>query len=225
MKFTRGLFALAILAGVNTALAGSEIEQLQNASRAEFRLLSEDLGAALSYKLLSPFEPLEAVGFDISISLSATELEGDGVPDPPTSSSASSTNLVATLQVVKGLPLGIHIGGSETEYVLNSDGVAMPASAVRGSSKDLSAVIQFGFETKNSDVSASEEFSISTPEFDGTSTLITSTTKDVTLAEEKLRLNEDSGGVNLNFGQLNVVLEADQTGDVISYGATLGLRF
>ncbi len=239
MQFTRGLFTLAMLTGVNTALAGSEIDQLQNATQSEFRLLSEDLGAALSYKLLSPAEPLGITGFDVSVSVSATDLENVRILEQVTSSNAPSTIVIPRVQAIKGLPLGIDVGGFysavpdsniklygfEAKYAILSGGVATPAIAVRGSYTKLSGVDQLGFNTRGIDVSASKGFTIATPYVGVGSVWVTSTPNGVPLTEETLRLTKLFGGVNLNFGLLNVAVEADQTGDAVSYGAKLGFRF
>ena len=239
MRISKSLFALAISACASSAIAGSEIDQLQNASQAEFRLLSEDLGAALSYKLLSPAEPLGITGFDISVSASATDLENVNVLEKVTSSSASSTLPVPRLQVVKGLPFGIDIGASysaipgsnikllglEAKYAFLSGSVATPAVAVRGSYTKLSGVQQLDFDTKGIDLSVSKGFAFATPYIGVGSVWVTSTPVGVSLAEESFRQTKLFGGINLNFGLFNMAFEADKTGDAASYGAKMGLRF
>src|SRR6266481_1966933 len=60
MKPHRVATALLLLAASAPALA--DIDRIQTLSQGEFRLLSEDLGAALSYKPLQPIAPLNLGG-------------------------------------------------------------------------------------------------------------------------------------------------------------------
>src|SRR5688500_14803363 len=69
-----------ILAGAALAAAASpalafDIESLQLLNQQQFRAVSEDLGAALSYKPLTPAEPLGITGFDIGLALTGTSLK------------------------------------------------------------------------------------------------------------------------------------------------------
>ena len=242
MKVFKNFVSMVLLASATVASAASDIDQLQNAIQSEFRLLSEDLGAALSYKLLSPAEPLGITGFDIGVSASATSLENVTVLDRVTSSTSSipSTIVVPRVQVVKGLPFGIDIGasyaavpgsnikliGAELKYAMLSGSVATPALAIRGSFTKLSGVDQLDFDTKGIDISISKGFTLLTPYVGVGAVWVTSTPNNVlTLAEEKFRQNKFFGGINVNFGLFNMAFEGDKTGDAASYGAKFGLRF
>ena len=240
MKVVKSIMALALLTGAAVAFAGSTIDQLQNAAQSEFRLLSEDLGAALSYKPLAPAEPLGITGFDIGVSATATRLEHAAVLEKVTSSSAPSTVVVPRIQAVKGLPFNIDIGASyagvpgsnikligvEIKYAILAGSVATPALAIRGSYTKLSGVDQLDFNTKGIDVSVSKGFAVATPYVGVGTVWVTSTPNNIAgLTEEKFRENKYFGGVNLNFGLFNMAFEADRTGDATSYGAKFGLRF
>jgi hypothetical protein len=171
MKVVKGITALALLTGTAVAFAGSTIDQLQNATQSEIRLLSEDLGAALSYKPLAPAEPLGITGFDIGVSANATSLEHAAVLEKVTSSSAPSTIVISRIQAIKGLPLNIDIGASyaavpgsnirligiEAKYAILAGSVATPALAIRGSYTRLSGVDQLAFNTRGIDVSLSKD--------------------------------------------------------------------
>lgn len=238
MTTTRTLFVLAALACASSAYAG-KVDQLQNATQSEFRLLSEDLGAALSYKLLSPAEPLGITGFDVSVSASETKLENARILEKVSSSSVSPNFIVPRVQIEKGLPFNIDIGASysavpktdirliglEAKYSILPGGVATPAVAVRGSYTRLTGVDQLDFDTKAIDVSVSKGFAIATPYIGVGSVWVTSTPKNVPLSEETFNLTKVFGGVNLNFGLFNMGFEADKTGSAFSYGAKFGLRF
>jgi hypothetical protein len=146
--------AIALALSGGPALAG-RIDQLQNASQAELRLLSEDLGAALSYKPLAPAEALGITGFDIGIAVTATDLEHSNVLEKVTSSSAYSTAIVPSLHLTKGLPFGIDVGarytrvpkidvalwGFHVKYTILDGGSAMPALAARGVARPPRALV------------------------------------------------------------------------------------
>ena len=240
MKVLKGITALALLSGATAAFAASNIDQLQNAIQSEFRLLSEDLGAVLSYKPLSPAEPLGITGFDIGVSATATSLKNVPVLEKVTSSSVPSTIVVPRIQAVKGLPFNIDIGASyaavpgsnikligiEAKYAILAGSVATPALAIRGSYTKLSGVEQLDFNTKGIDISVSKGFTVATPYVGLGTVWVTSTPNNISgLTEEKFRENKIFGGVNLHFGLFNMAFEADKTGDATSYGAKIGLRF
>ena len=240
MKVVESITALALLTCAAEAFAGSTIDQLQNAAQSEFRLLSEDLGAALSYKPLSPAEPLGITGFDIGVSATATSLKHVAVLEKVTSSSAPSTLVIPRIQAIKGLPLNIDIGASyaavpgsnirligvEAKYAILAGSVTTPALAIRGSYTRLSGVDQLDFDTRGIDVSLSKGFTVVTPYVGVGAVWVTSTPNNILgLTEEKFRKNKIFGGVNLNFGLFNMAFEADKTGDATSYGAKIGLRF
>lgn len=240
MKTVKILSALLLVAGANSAIAGSTIDELQNAIQSEFRLLSEDLGAALSYKPLAPAEPLGITGFDIGLSGTVTDLENAQVLETVTSASASSEVVVPRVQIIKGLPLNFDIGASyvevpssnikligfEAKYAILAGGVATPALAFRGTYTKLSGVDQLDFNTKGIDVSVSKGFAFVTPYIGAGMVWITSTPKNVpTLTEEKFREEKYFAGLGINFALLNLALEADRTGEATSYSMKVGLRF
>ena len=64
----RALASLAILlAATPPAIAAENIDQINQLIQADFRSLSEDLGAALSYKAVIPAKPLGITGFDLGV--------------------------------------------------------------------------------------------------------------------------------------------------------------
>ena len=214
--------------------------ELQNAAQSEFRLLSEDLGAALSYKALAPAKPLGITGLDIGLSATATDLENVDVLEKVTSSSAPSTLIVPRVQAIKGLPLNIDLGGSysavpgsnikliglEAKYAILAGGIPTPALAIRGSYTRLTGVDQLDFDTKGIDISVSKGFAFVTPYIGAGLVWVTSKPKNVAgLTEEKFREEKFFGGFSLNFALMNLAVEADKTGNAVSYGLKLGLRF
>jgi hypothetical protein len=238
MRFLR--FAL-LTAGLAAAPAwAQEIDQLQNVVQGEFRLLSEDLGAALSYHAQTPAEPLGLTGFDIGLGVTATRIENTEILQRVTSDDSDTTLYVPTIRLHKGLPLGIDLGlsyaavpgsnirytGGELRYALLEGGVASPAIAVRGSITKLSGVDQLSLDTRGLDVSISKGFAVFTPYAGIGRVWVESDPRGTAgLVTEKFSLTKAFVGVGMNLAVLNVNLQADKTGDATSYSLKLGWRF
>ena len=238
MRYSR-IVLLSVALCASPAWA-QEIDQLQNAAQAEFRLLSEDLGAALSYHAQIPAEPLGLTGFDIGVGVTATRLENTAVLQKVTSDDADTTLYVPTLRVHKGLPLGFDIGvsyasvpgsnirytGGELRYALLEGGVASPAIAVRGSITRLSGVDQLALDTRGLDISISKGFAVFTP-YAGIGKVWVESDPHGTggLVAEKFSLTKAFVGVGMNLAVLNLNLQADKTGEATSYSLKLGWRF
>lgn len=237
MRFLR----VCLLGGlISTSPAwAQDIDQLQNAAQAEFRLLSEDLGAALSYHAQIPSEPLGLAGFDIGVGVTATRFEHSGIWQKVTSDDAEATLYVPTLRLHKGLPAGFDIGltyasipgsnirytGGELRYAILEGSATSPAIAVRGSLTKLSGVDQLGFETQGLDISISKGFALLTP-YAGVGRVWVESTPHVSgLQKEKFSLTKVFVGLGINFAVLNLNLQADRTGDASSYSVKLGWRF
>jgi len=205
----------------------------------QFRLLSEDLGAALSYKPLIPAEPLGTTGFDLGIEISATQLQNTAAYAAATGDS-TDTLILPRLHVHKGLPFGFDLGasyaavpdsniklwGAEVRYAILKGGTATPALALRGSYSALEGVSQLQFTTTGVDLSISKGFAIFTP-YAGVGKVWVRSTPDasIPLAEEKFDLNKVFVGVNMNLAVVNIAIEGDKTGAATSYGIKFGWRF
>jgi len=217
----------------------ANIDQLGNLGQAEFKLFSEDIGSALSYKSITPAEPLGVTGFDLSLEVSATEMKNSSVWNAATGSSVN-TLPVPKLHIHKGLPLNFDVGafyssvpttniklyGAELRYALLEGGVATPAVAIRGSMSKLAGVDQLSLSTKGLDISISKGFAMFTP-YAGVGTVwVDSTPNGVpTLSKESFQQSKVFVGGNLNFGLTNIAVEYDKTGEAQSYSAKLGFRF
>lgn len=219
----------------------AEINTLGLLAQPEFRSFSEDLGAALSYKSITPPEPLGITGFDLGIEVTSTELKSSALWSKATNGGKALESIyVPKLHVFKGLPLGIDIGafisaipttnikltGFELRYAILEGGVALPAVGIRGSMTKLSGVDQLAFSTKALDVSVSKGFLMFTP-YVGVGSVWTDSNPNVSglLAQETFRQNKAFVGANLNMGLMNLALEYDKTGSSKSYGLKLGFRF
>jgi hypothetical protein len=217
-----------------------EIDQLQDLLQAQFRLLSEDLGAALSYHAQTPAEPLGITGFDIGVGVTATRMQNAAVLQLATSDDADTTLYVPTIRVHKGLPAGFDIGltyaaipgsnirytGGELRYAILEGGTASPAIAVRGSLTRLSGVDQLAFDTRGLDVSISKGFGFLTPYAGIGRVWIESDPRGTGgLQKEEFELTKVFVGIGMNFAVLNLNVQADKTGDATSYSLKLGWRF
>lgn len=205
----------------------------------QFRLLSEDLGAALSYKPLSPAEPLGITGFDMGIEVSDTRLVNPQVYQLATSSSSDSIPIVRA-EIQKGLPFGIDIGatysavpdsnikliGAELRYAIVKGGVATPAVGVRVSYTSLQGVNNLDFDTTGIDVSISKGFAFFTPYAGIGNVWVKSTPNNAPgLVGEDFTESKYFVGANLNLAFINIALEGDKTGDATTYSLKFGWRF
>lgn len=235
--------------GVLCALAGgvqaaNDLDQIQNLAQGDFLKLSEDLGSSLSYKAVSPAEPLGILGFDLGIEFSSTALENEEVFNAACGGCDVSNLIVPKLHAHKGLPLNFDVGlmyssvpnsnirltGVELRYALLEGGIASPALAVRGTYSKLSGVDQLDFDTKGLELSISKGFAMLTPYAGVGQNWVTSTPNTtglggIALQEEEFTQNKYYVGVNMNLGLLNIDVEADETGGAQTISGKLGLRF
>jgi len=230
------LFALAPVAHADDI----DITRLLGAQD-DFRSLSEDLGAALSYRPIAPGEPLGLLGFDVGIEATATDLHNGDVYRRATGSSQNYL-VVPKLHAHKGLPWRLNIDafystvpGSNVELIggalgvaLLEGGVTMPALTLRASATRLSGVDELGFDTKSVELTISKGFAMLTP-YAGIGRVDVNSKPTgiaaLALTEESFDLNKIYAGLNINLGLVNLAFEADKTGDASSYSAKFGLRF
>ena len=210
-------------------------------SQSDFKLFSEDLGSALSYKAVTPPAPLGVTGFDLGLEVTSTKMQNPALWSTVTNGgSALSSMTVPKLHVFKGLPLNIDVGafysavpstniklyGGELRYAILEGGVALPAVGIRGSVTKLTGVDQLSFGTKGLDISISKGFAIFTPYAGVGRVWVDSTPNGVpVLTKETFQKSKVFVGGNLNFGLTNVALEYDKTGSAPSYSLKLGFRF
>ena len=231
----KNLSLLCVLGCFAQPVWAANINNLDALAQSEFKLFSEDLGAALSYKAVIPAEPLGVTGFDLGLEVTSTKMRN---LDTATGSSLTSL-IVPKLHIHKGLPFNIDVGafysavpttniklyGGELRYAILEGGTATPAVAIRGAMTKLTGVEQLSFGTKSLDVSISKGFAMLTP-YAGVGTVWVDSTPNVALlVKESFRQNKVFAGANLNFGLLNLAFEYDKTGSAASYSAKLGFRF
>jgi hypothetical protein len=235
------LSVISVAAFLPVSAWSADINTLNVLSQTEFRTLSQDLGAALSYKSIMPAEPLGLVGFDVGVVVTATDI---GRSSAILSKASSGSKPIGTLylpklQVAKGLPFGVDVAafissvpttniklvGGELRYAVLEGNVAMPAVAVRGSFSRLSGVDQLSFDTKGLDVSVSKGFAMFTPYAGVGRVWVDSRAPGTSLSAEKFSQSKVFVGANLNLGLINLAVEADKSGGAQSYSAKMGWRF
>lgn len=237
----RHLLALSTGLVIANVAHAADISTLNLLNQAEFRGLSEDLGAALSFKPLIPAEPMGLTGFDIGLAVTGTKLQNRAAfQKAAAGANVPATLPVPTLRVHKGLPFDIDLGvsyaavpssnvrviGGELRWAVLAGNVALPAVALRASVSKLSGVDQLGLRTTGLDVSISKGFALLTPYAGvGTVRVKSDPAAGPGLTAESASLTKLFAGLNLNLGLTNLAFETDKTGDATSYGVKFGFRF
>lgn len=232
--------SLVLAAGAASTAQAAEFNTIGLLTQAEFRALSEDIGAAISYKGMIPSEGLGITGFDLGISVGATEvanratlIKAAGGADIP------KAVPLAGLRAVKGLPFGIDVGvvvmglpdtnvragGGELRWAFVGGGAVLPAVALRASTMSLTGVDQLKMRTTGVDLSISKGILFLTPYAGVGRVQIDAKAPGTTLAREKFQMDKVFAGVNLAFVPFALVIEADKTGDATSYGIKFAIRW
>ncbi|HTT13903.1 MAG TPA: hypothetical protein VMG60_23805 [Burkholderiaceae bacterium] len=222
-----------------------DVNSVGNLTQSEFRLFSEDMGAALSYKPIIPTEALGVTGFDIGIAGSGTSLKNPILLSKASSSASVRTTMpMVSLRGDKGLPWGIDIAGSysastdnpmrvyggEVRWAFLPGTTVMPAVGIRASGTKLTGVDQLGFTSYGLDISISKGFAIFTP-YGGLGEVWVHSSPEgaatgtaTNLQAEKFTQTKFFAGVNINLG-INFAFEFDNTGSINTYSAKMGVRF
>ena len=233
---------VALLAGLLAAAPAwaQTIDRIQNLAQQEFRLLSEDLGGALSYHPQTPTTPLGVTGFDVGFALTGARLHNTAVLERASSDSVPGTLPIPTLRAHKGLPAGFDVGvmyasipssniryyGGELRYAIIEGDAVAPAIGVRGSLTKLSGVDQLALDTRGLDLSISKGFGFVTPYAGIGRVWLNSDPRGIPFLQgEKFGFNKGFVGVGTKFLVMNVNLEADKTGDVTAYSLKASIRF
>lgn len=233
------IVAAVMMLGMASTAAADRLDRLQNLGQSQFRAVSEDLGAALSYKPISPAEPLGLTGFDVGLEVTTTDIRANQAWGQGSSGGSISTLVLPKLHVIKGLPLGFDVGafysavpgsninlwGGELRYALLQGSTISPAVSLRGTYTKLSGVDQLDFDTKGFEASISKGFAMLTPYAGIGRVWIDSSPNVSNLRSESFQQNKYYLGTNLNLALINFALEYDHTGNDNTYGAKIGWRF
>jgi hypothetical protein len=231
------LLAAALLASALPA-AASDLPNLGSLAQGQFRLLSEDLGAALSYKGVTPATSLGPLGFDIGLELSATDVQNSDL-FRLAGNGSTDTLFVPKLHIYKGLMAGFDIGGFiaaapdvdaalwglDLRYAFIQDTLTTPAMAVRVSGTRTSDISRLRVSTFAGDLMLSKRFVLATPYVGAGIVRVQSSPGVAGLAEETFNKGRFFGGVNVNFAVINLAFEAEVLGDNTTLSAKMGWRF
>jgi hypothetical protein len=237
----KSLSLLCVLGCFVQPVWAANIDSIGALNQTEFKSFSEDISSAVSYKPVTPAEPLGILGFDLGLEVTQTKLQNPALWTKATSNAFTSSSVdLPKLHLLVGLPFKFDVGafyseapnaniklyGGELRYAILEGGTASPAVAVRGSFSKVTGVDQLSFSTKGLDVSISKGFAMFTPYAGVGEVWSTSTPNGIPgLTEESFSQNKYFVGGNVNFLFMNVALEYDKTGSDQSYSAKLGFRF
>lgn len=234
------LLAAAIAAGTAAgSVQASGLDSLELLSQDNFETLSENLSAALHYRGITPTEPLGVIGFDVGVSLTATEID-DEILDLASDGDFDLDQIfIPRLNVHKGLPFGFDIGGfisavPETDITLLGlevrkaifeGSTVTPAIGIRLGATSLQGLDQLDLQSLLVDISISKGVLFFTP-YAGLGYVLTraEASSEFDLDDETVTQQKAYIGLNINFG-LNFTVELDRTDDFNSFSAKAGIRF
>jgi hypothetical protein len=236
---SRAPLAAAMLLFVTHASA-ADIDQIQNLAQGQFKLFTEDLTSALSYKAVAPATPLGITGFDLSIGVAGTRMRNSSIWQLATGNDLNILP-VPKLQVAKGLPFGIDIGGfytavpgsnirlygAELKYAILEGSALTPALALRATYTKLDGVSQLDFDTQGVELLVSKGFVGLTP-YAGVGAVRGHAKANLpapSLASETSNQTKLFAGINWNILLGNLAVEYDRTGDNDTLSAKLGIRW
>ncbi|MDH5649414.1 MAG: hypothetical protein OEY67_07130 [Gammaproteobacteria bacterium] len=237
------LTLLGLLSLNQVASAANNIDQINTLTQPLFKALVEDLGTAVTYRALTPAEPLGITGFDLGFEVTSTEMVNSSKWVGAISSGNELDNLVLPkIHLVKGLPFGINVGafyvgssnsnvkltGGEISYAILKGGVASPALSVRGAMSTLSGVDELELDTQTYELSISKGFAMFTPYAGIGKVKISGSAKGASaglFSDEDISATKTFVGLNMNFGLLNIVLDTDKTGDATTNSFKMGWRW
>lgn len=209
----------------------------------EFKYASEAIGAAISYKPLSPPQPQGLTGFDIGVSVTSSSPSYKGAAAlEKANGNLYLDDAIQTyrLDLHKGLPfdvdvgayfanvpgLGIDVRGLEARYALLNGDFAKPGISLRGGYTYATNSDDLYINTRSLDVSISKEFAMLTPYAGVGYVWVDSDGRRAARHQESSpELNKYYAGINMGLGLMNLAFETDITGDTTSWGIKLGLRW
>ena len=223
---------------ISSAAQAGDLNAFQNLTQAEFHKISQDLGAALSYKGVTPATPLGLAGFDFALEVSSTDirhsdlfrLAGGGEP---------SNIYVPKVHLYKGLFAGFDIGafvggassvnatifGVDARYAFVADTLTTPAVAVRLSGTKSTGGGDLDVTTYAADLMVSKKLAIVTPYAGAGVVRVQSKAGGSLLEREQFSQGRGFLGVNVNFGVINLAFEAEKMGSNSTLSAKAGWRF
>lgn len=231
------IFAAALLAAALPVCA-ADFPNIRALTQNQFLLLSEDLGAALSYKGVTPATTLGPWGFDIGVELSATDVKNSDI-FRLAGNGSTDTLFVPKLHIYKGLGAGFDVGGFvaaapdveatlwglDMRYAFVEDTLTTPALAARISGTRTTDIGSLRVYTYGGDLMLSKRFVLATPYIGAGIVRVESKISAAGLNDETFNKGRYFGGVNINFAVINLAFEAERLGDNTTLSAKVGWRF
>ena len=230
-------FAALLLAAACPA-AASDFGQVRTLTQDQFRDVAQDLGAAFSYKGVTPGTSLGLLGFDVGVEATDTRLEHVGALRAA-GNDASDHLVIPKLHVHKGLWGGLDVGafvgtapgvsatlyGLDLRYAVVEESLASPGFGLRLSGTRASGMGDLSLATAAFDALVSKRFTLATP-YAGAGVVRTSASvSGAGLANESIAKGRVFAGLNLNLLAANLAFEAEKLGDNTSLSAKVGFRF
>lgn len=241
-KLALAIAGLSLSATVHAAdtidLTGGTLGGLTPAQQqATFKTILGDMGGAFNFKALNPAEPQGLIGFDVSANLTYAAVSDEEAWRTATGEDIEQIGSVGA-KISKGLPFGVDVSGfynivpgtdasfygAALSYAIEEGGIISPALAIRLGYTKGEGIEDFDFDTKSIDLSISKGFAMVTPYAGIGQVFITGTptaSAPPTIEEEDFSETRVLAGVKINFG-MQLVLEAEKTGDIETFSARIG---
>lgn len=230
--------AAACAALLSTAAHGADFRSIGSLTQDEFSSLTRELGAAFSYKGVTPATPLGVLGVDVGIEVTDTRIDNSGVFGRAGAGSVSEI-VVPKVHVYKGLPGGFDIGafvggasqvsatlfGADLRYAILDDSLTRPAIAVRAAGTWATGLGDLKVWTGSLDAMISKRLALFTPYAGGGMVRTHAGVDHSALSDETRNRGRAFVGANLNLIGANLALEAERMGSNTSLSAKLGIRF
>jgi hypothetical protein len=172
--------SLALLMGTQVMARDLSFVGTTGLNQSNFRDLSREAGAAISYHNVAPAESLGKTGFDIGAELTAVDIKNNS---PYWNAAFGNKNdapsylLIPKLRARKGLPFGIDVGamysyvpdtnihlyGVEVSKSIIEGSVVKPALGIRGTYTRIAGVHDLDLQTAGLDASISKGILFLTP--------------------------------------------------------------
>ncbi len=228
-----GCMALVMAAG----LQAKDLDNIGDLGQQEFRELSEDLGAMVSYKGLQPPAPLGLIGFNVGVDITHTLVENSDAWETATGGNNVDSITMARIRASKGLPWGVDVGASYTRapesdievtgiegrYAILEGSPVSPSLGVRAAYTRLSGVDELSLDTRSLDISVGQQMANLTPYAGLGRVWVRSRSDAPGIEREEFSDTKLFVGAQMRFLVGRLALEVDQTGDATSLNAMFSI--
>ena len=172
------LAAVCLVLALGSQAMARDISFITPLAQGQFKDLSKEAGAAISYRNTAPAAPLGLTGFDVGVEASAISIKSDSSYwNDAFKGDAPSYLIIPKIRARKGLPWGIDVGamyayvpdsniklyGVEVSKAILDGTLATPALGIRGTYTKLSGVNDLDLQTAGIDASISKGILFLTP--------------------------------------------------------------